>query len=56
MVLHPDDHGPVERRVGLSVPPRLSRCRVVIPEDAGMGATPQSLAKAAAARPVASLR
>lgn len=28
-------------------PPRLSRCRWVFPEDAGIGATPQSIANAA---------
>ena len=26
-------------------PPRLSRCRVVIPDEAGNGAAPQSIAK-----------
>ncbi len=29
--------------------PRLSRCRVVVPEDAGIGATPQSFAHATSA-------
>src|SRR5680860_1369 len=28
-------------------PPRLSRCRVVIPDEAGSGAAPQSIAKEA---------
>src|SRR6266508_2809435 len=28
-------------------PPRFSRCRLVLPEEAGSGATPYSLAKAA---------
>jgi hypothetical protein len=28
-------------------PPRLSRCRLVLPDDAGTGLTPQSAAKAA---------
>ena len=31
-------------------PPRFSRCRLVLPEEAGSGATPHSLAKARLAR------
>ena len=31
-------------------PPRLSRCRLVIPDEAGIGATPHSLAQAASER------
>ena len=31
-------------------PPRLSRCRIVLPDDAGTGLTPQSAAKLASDR------
>ena len=33
-------------------PPRLSRCRLVFPEEAGIGATPHSAARAFAAQPL----
>jgi hypothetical protein len=50
VVLHADDHRAVERSVGLSVSPRLSRCRLVLPDEAGIGETPHSFANAASER------
>ena len=50
VVSHALDHDDVERSVELTVAARLSRWRVVWPEEAGMGATPARLAKAASLR------
>ena len=36
----------VQSPVGLPIPARLSRCRWVLPEEAGSGATPHNIAKA----------
>ena len=48
MVPHPHDDGPVERGVSLSMPAAVETVApVVIPDEAGMGQAPQSLAKAA---------
>jgi hypothetical protein len=47
---HPDHHGAVERGVGLAVPAAVRRCLVVLPDDAGMGATQRSFAHAASLR------
>ena len=48
MVPHPHDDGPVERRVSLSMTAAVEAVAVIdIPDDAGMGQAPQSLAKAA---------
>src|SRR4051794_1461563 len=50
VVLHAHDDRPVESGVGLAVTARVSRCRLVSPEEAGTGATPQSLAQAGSER------
>ena len=41
------DDGECSARLACRSPPRLSLCRCVIPEEAGRGATPHSIAKAA---------
>ena len=47
---HAHDGGPVERGVGLAVAAAVEAMPVVMPEDAGIGQAPQSLAKAASER------
>jgi hypothetical protein len=48
---HPRDHDPPQGVVGLAVPAAVdSRCRLVLPEDAGMGATAHMCAQAASLR------
>lgn len=39
-VAEPDDDGEVERPVRGRSPPRWRRCRLVLPDEAGIGATP----------------
>jgi hypothetical protein len=49
VLTHADQHDGVERAVELSIS-RPVRCRVMVPDDASMGAAPPSLAKAASER------
>ena len=44
------DNDGVQRPVELRSPERLRRCRLVSPEDAGMGAAPEKVANAASDR------
>ena len=50
VLTHSDQHDGVERPVELSISRPVSRCRVTVPDDASMGATPPSLANAASER------
>ena len=43
----PDQNNAIKSCVGLPVATRFSRCRLVLPEEAGTGLTPHSEAKAA---------
>src|SRR5512144_2634011 len=56
--VHPQaaDDGEVQGAVGLPVAAWLSRCRRVCPDEAGSGATPQSIANAGSLRSAAGCR
>jgi len=50
VLMHADQHDGVERAVELSISRPVESVRVMVPEDASMGAAPPSLAKAASER------
>ena len=47
VMTEPDQNDAIESRISLPVATRFSRCRLVLPEEAGTGLTPHSEAKAA---------